>query len=63
MKATVDAEACIGCGLCVSVCEEVFVMDDDGKAKAIVERVPAEHKEACSQAAADCPVDAIQITD
>jgi ferredoxin len=60
MKAIVDTEACIGCGLCVSICEGVFVMDDDGKAEVIGERVPAEFKDQCQQAANDCPVEAIK---
>ena len=36
MKAVVDQETCIGCGLCPSVCPEVFKMNDDGKAEEIV---------------------------
>jgi len=31
MLATVNKD-CIGCGLCVSLCEEVFAMGDDGMA-------------------------------
>lgn len=27
MKAVVDKETCIGCGLCPSICPEVFSMD------------------------------------
>ena len=32
MKAHVDKDTCIGCGLCPSICEAVFVLEDDGKA-------------------------------
>ncbi|MDF2505862.1 MAG: ferredoxin [Clostridium sp.] len=32
MKGFVDKDTCIGCGLCTSVCPDVFVMDDEGKA-------------------------------
>lgn len=43
MKAFVDKETCIGCGLCPSICPDVFAMDDDdGKAKTIVDSVPDE---------------------
>ena len=34
MKAHVDKDTCIGCGLCPSICEAVFVLEDDGKAAA-----------------------------
>ena len=29
MKATIDRDACIGCELCVTICPEVFEMDDE----------------------------------
>lgn len=28
----IDKEACIGCGVCTSLCDEVFELADDGKA-------------------------------
>ena len=38
----VDKDTCIGCGLCPSICPEVFEMQDDGKAGTIVDEVPSE---------------------
>ena len=61
MKAKVNAETCIGCELCVSTCPEVFSMSDDSIAIVIVDRVPAEVKVTCEQAAKDCPVEAITL--
>ena len=61
MKAIVDRELCIGCGLCVQVCPEVFQMDDEGKATAKTEPVPVEFHESCSEAAMECPVIAIFV--
>ena len=60
MKATVDAETCVGCGLCSESCPAVFEMKDD-VAKVLVDEVPADEAEACKEAADSCPVDAISI--
>ncbi|HEY8364564.1 MAG TPA: ferredoxin, partial [Haloplasmataceae bacterium] len=30
MKAFVDKNTCIGCGLCPEICPKIFRMDDDG---------------------------------
>lgn len=50
MKANVDKDTCIGCGLCPTIAPEVFDMDDDGKAHTIVEEVPENSKEAAKEA-------------
>ena len=60
MKATVDEETCIGCGLCVETCPEVFELTDD-KAIVKVDEVPAQVADTCREAAENCPVEAIQI--
>ena len=53
-------ENCIGCGLCVSTCPEVFTMADTGTAVAIESEVPAEHAKEAETAENGCPVNAIQ---
>lgn len=54
MTIKINKESCIGCGLCVSICPNVFEMDDD-KAK-----VKAQKDEKCvDKAIESCPVDAI----
>jgi ferredoxin len=53
----VDAKKCIGCGLCASICPEVFEMASNGKAK-----VKAQKKIPCvKEAKESCPVDAISM--
>ena len=59
MKYVVN-ENCIGCGLCVNTCPEVFTMADTGKSVAIEMEVPPEHQKAAEEAAHGCPVDAIE---
>jgi len=61
LKAYVDKETCIGCGLCQSICSEVFEMQDDGLAGVIGTKVPQEAEESAKEAEAGCPVNAISI--
>ncbi|MGN1033894.1 MAG: ferredoxin [Intestinibacter sp.] len=61
MKADVDKDTCIGCGLCPSICPEVFEMDDDGLAHATVDTVPDDVKDEAKEAEESCPVNAITV--
>ena len=60
MKAKVDEETCVGCGLCAETCAAVFVMEEN-VAKVIGDEVPEDAAESCKEAALDCPVEAIEI--
>lgn len=62
MKATVDQDLCIGCGICAQICDSVFKMDDD-VATVTVDTVPADAESTCREAAESCPVEAIVLTD
>ncbi|MDP4118234.1 MAG: ferredoxin [Bacillota bacterium] len=53
-------ENCIGCGLCASLCPEVFQMDGD-VAKAIEEDVEEGLEDSATEAMENCPVSAIEI--
>ena len=56
MKALVNKELCVGCGLCASMNPEVFQMDENGLATAVKET----EDEALLQESIDsCPVSAI----
>ena len=56
----VDQELCIGCGVCAELCPEVFEIRED---KSWV--VGPGHCEDCDcdEAAASCPVDAIELVE
>ena len=60
MKAKVDPDVCIGCGLCVDTCPEVYRMEAD-KAVVYVEVVPVKLEDLCRKAKEECPVDAIRV--
>ncbi|PYG88574.1 ferredoxin [Ruminiclostridium sufflavum DSM 19573] len=61
MRASVDQEGCIGCGLCFSVCPAVFIMNEDGKAEAIEDDIPEENEGEAEEARDGCPVSVIDI--
>lgn len=61
MKAFVDKDACIGCGLCPSISPEVFSMEDDGKAVAIDDELKDDMVDGAKEAVEGCPVNAISV--
>jgi len=60
MKAIVNKDTCIGCGLCVSICPDVFELNDN-IAEVKVDEVSQDSKECANQTVEDCPVDAISL--
>ncbi len=55
MKAYVDKDICIGCGLCAGIAQDSFQMNVDGKAEFYAESDDALVHEAID----NCPVEAI----
>lgn len=53
-------EKCIGCGLCTSICPEIFHMTDAGVAKAEGTAEGEETSSSALEAKDSCPVDAIE---
>lgn len=62
MKGLVDEELCIGCGLCPSICPDIFKMDSEtGKAVAKDEEISEDLLGSAQEAEEQCPVEAIDI--
>lgn len=62
LVATINESECIGCGLCVDTCSEVFSMEDgENIAKVIVEHVPDEAIDSCHDAVDSCPTSVISL--
>lgn len=62
MKAILDKDGCIGCGLCANTCPDVFSLMDDGIA-AVTGEVKPENVDLANEAAEGCPVSVITIED
>ena len=61
MKATVDRDTCVGCGLCESVCPNVFEMDSDSIAEVITDVISPENEACAIETQDECPVSAITV--
>ena len=61
MKVKVNKDACIGCGACAAICDEVFEINDEGLSEAKVEEVKEELQNEVRDAADSCPTGAIEV--
>jgi ferredoxin len=62
MKAIVDRDGCISCGLCIEMCPDVFQFADDGLAE-VVKQPTRSNIHNAHEAAEGCPVQVITIED
>lgn len=61
MKAYVDREACISCGLCESLCPSVFKLDEESISEVIVDEIPKDSESCAIESQEQCPTDAIKV--
>lgn len=60
MKPKIDKDLCIGCGTCVSLCGEVFELNDEGKSQ-VKKGADLKKNSACIKEAVEaCPAQAIK---
>ena len=59
MKIKVNQDACIGCGACAGIAEDLFEINGDGISQAKVDTVPEDKKEQAQEAITSCPTGAI----
>jgi ferredoxin len=61
MRARVDRDACISCGLCESICPDVFELDDENISVVKVDPIPAEAEACAKEAEEECPTNTIHV--
>jgi ferredoxin len=61
MKAFIERNGCIGCGLCSDTCPEVFRMDAEGLAEVYTTPIPSDAEASAKEAEESCPVSVIMI--
>lgn len=59
MKVKVNEE-CIGCGMCIDMCPDVFEYNDEGLSSVKSEEIDDSMADEVMQAQGACPVDAIE---
>lgn len=61
MRAEIDRDGCISCGVCAETCPEVFRMGDDGLAEVYIDIIPAELEASAMEARDSCPASVITV--
>jgi ferredoxin len=59
MSIKIDQDKCIGCGRCTEICPDVFRLNEAGKSEVIAAR----NLPCALQAADQCPVEAIFVSE
>ncbi|MEG0077653.1 ferredoxin [Anaerorhabdus sp.] len=55
-------DGCIGCGMCTTICPDVFRMNDEGLAVVMIEN-PIGFEKETADAKDSCPVQVIEINE
>ena len=60
MKVRVNQDACIGCGACEQIDDELFKINDEGLSEEVSEDVAEDKEENAREAIESCPTSAIE---
>jgi len=61
LKASVNKNACIGCGICIDICPTVFEFDPQGLSESITTYITPATEHSAKAAAEACPTNAIIV--
>ncbi len=60
MKVKVNEDACIGCGACVAIADDIFQINDEGLSTATSEKLDDSQADKAREAIESCPTGAIE---
>jgi ferredoxin len=63
MKVIVDADLCLGCGICEGIAPDVFSLGSDPVANVLLDPVPDKYAADVREAIDQCPEEAISIVE
>jgi len=63
MRVEVDLGKCTGHGVCESIADDVFEVQDDGSVRILENERPESDRERMSQAVTQCPAAALRLVD
>jgi len=63
MRVEVDLDKCTGHGICESIAEDVFEVQDDGTVRIEGDEQPESDRDRMQQAVTQCPAAALRLVD
>lgn len=60
MKVNVNSDACIGCGACAAIADEVFEINDEGLSEVKTDSIDDSEIDNVKEAIESCPTGAIE---
>lgn len=60
MKVKVNQDACIGCGACAAICEDIFEINDEGLSEVKTNEISKDIEQEVRDAIDSCPTGAIE---